>query len=47
MHTVCRTVLRTSSPQIRNQADSDGETGQVEIFDIHMQRYGTFVKRPL
>jgi hypothetical protein len=27
MHTVCGTVLRTSSPIIRNHADSDRETG--------------------
>jgi hypothetical protein len=28
MHTLCGTVLRTSSIRIRNYADSDGETGK-------------------
>jgi hypothetical protein len=27
MHTVCGTVLRTSSPTIRNYADSNGDAG--------------------
>jgi hypothetical protein len=27
MHTLCGTVLRASSPKIRNYTDSDGETG--------------------
>ena len=27
MHTLCGTVLRTSSPRIRNYTDNDGETG--------------------
>jgi hypothetical protein len=27
MHILCGTVLRTSSPRIRNYADRDGETG--------------------
>jgi hypothetical protein len=32
MHTLCGTVLRTSSPRIRNYADSDGETGTGRYF---------------
>jgi hypothetical protein len=28
MHILCGTVMRTSSPRIRNYADSNGETGR-------------------
>jgi len=41
MHTLCGTVLRTSSPRIRNYADSDGGIGTGGNFQLsHAHSYG-------
>jgi hypothetical protein len=51
MHTVCGTVLRTSSTGIRNYADSDGQTGTALNFPLsqaapHHIRTAQFITQP-